>query len=112
VLDLGRLTVFSLAILEETKDLFIVTTPELPALFETSRLLQRLLDAGFPREKLRLLLNRKTKGDFVHFERFRKGPWLPCLRVHCRQFARDGRGLRRLAGFWTRTAHAQEPSLR
>jgi pilus assembly protein CpaE len=62
VVDLGRLTVSSLAILDETKDLFIVTTPDLPALFETKRLLQRLLDAGFPRERLRLLLNRKTKG--------------------------------------------------
>jgi len=62
VVDLGRLTVSSLAILEETKDLFIVTTPELPALFETKRLLQRLLDAGLSRERLRLLLNRKAKG--------------------------------------------------
>jgi Flp pilus assembly CpaE family ATPase len=62
VLDLGRLTVSSLALLEETKDLFLVTTPELPALFETKRVLRRLLDAGFPRDRLRLLLNRETKG--------------------------------------------------
>jgi Flp pilus assembly CpaE family ATPase len=62
VLDLGRLTATSLAILEETQDVFVVTTPELPALFETTRLLQRLIDAGFPRDKLRLLLNRKAKG--------------------------------------------------
>jgi pilus assembly protein CpaE len=62
VVDLGRLTVSSLAILEETKDLFVVTTPELPALFETKRLLRRLLDAGFPRDRLRLLLNREAKG--------------------------------------------------
>ena len=77
VLDLGRLTVFSLAILEETKDLFVVTTPELPALFETSRLLQRLLDAGFPREKLRLLLNRKTKGASFTLEDLEKGLGYP-----------------------------------
>jgi len=62
VVDLGRLTVASLAVLDETKDLFVVTTPELPALFETNRLLQRLLDTGFPRERLRLLLNRRAKG--------------------------------------------------
>jgi Flp pilus assembly CpaE family ATPase len=61
VVDMGRLTVCSLATLEETKDLFVVTTPELPALFETKRLLRRLLDAGFPPERLRLLLNRKAK---------------------------------------------------
>jgi pilus assembly protein CpaE len=65
VLDLGRLTASSLATLEETKELFIVTTPALPALFETKRLLQRLLDAGFPREKMRLLLNRREKGTSI-----------------------------------------------
>ena len=72
VVDLGRLTVSSLATLEETKDLFIVTTPELPALFETKRLLQRLLDAGFPRERLRLLLNRKAKGISISPEDIEK----------------------------------------
>ncbi|MEO8592202.1 MAG: response regulator [Candidatus Solibacter sp.] len=62
VLDLGRLTVSSLATVEDVKDLFIVTTPELPCLFEAKRLLQRLLDVGLPREKLRLLINRQEKG--------------------------------------------------
>lgn len=68
VVDLGRLTVSSLATLEEIKDLFVVTTPELPALFETHRILQRLLDAGFPRERLRLLLNRKAKETLLTAE--------------------------------------------
>ena len=77
VVDLGRLTVSSLAILEETKDLFIVTTPELPALFETKRLLQRLLDAGFPRERLRLLLNRKAKGISISPEDIEKALGYP-----------------------------------
>ena len=72
VVDLGRLTVCSLATLEETKDLFVVTTPELPALFETKRLLQRLLDARFPRERLRLLLNRKAKGISISPEDIEK----------------------------------------
>jgi Flp pilus assembly CpaE family ATPase len=65
VVDLGRLTVSSYATMEEAKDVFIVTTPELPALFETNRLLRRLLDAGFPREKLRMLLNRCGKGALL-----------------------------------------------
>jgi pilus assembly protein CpaE len=77
VVDLGRLTVSSLAILEETKDLFIVTTPELSALFETKRLLQRLLDAGFPRERLRLLLNRKAKGISLNAEDIKKALGYP-----------------------------------
>jgi Flp pilus assembly CpaE family ATPase len=62
VVDLGRLTASKLAILEETRDVFVVTTPQVPALFETIRILQRLVDAGFPPEKIKLLLNRKAKG--------------------------------------------------
>ena len=61
VVDLGRLNASSLAILEETTELFVVTTPQLTALFEANRILRRLLEAGFPREKMHLLLNRKDK---------------------------------------------------
>lgn len=77
VVDLGRLTVTSLAIMEKTQDLFIVTTPELPALFETNRLLQRLLDAGFPREKLCLLLNRSAKSASITPENVAKALGYP-----------------------------------
>jgi Flp pilus assembly CpaE family ATPase len=99
VLDLGRLTGFSLSILEETKDLFIVTTPELPALFETGRLLQRLLDAGFSRERLHLLLNRRTNGASFTLVDLEKGLGYPFYgsiadssREMCEAFA-DGRFL-------------------
>jgi len=61
VVDLGRLNPPSLAVLQEAQDLFVVTTPTLPALFETGRLLQRLPETGFPRENVKLILNRKTK---------------------------------------------------
>jgi pilus assembly protein CpaE len=77
VVDLGRLTVSSLATLEEIKDLFVVTTPELRALFETHRILQRLLDAGFPRERLRLLLNRKAKETLLTAEDVEKALGYP-----------------------------------
>jgi Flp pilus assembly CpaE family ATPase len=77
VVDLGRLTVSSLAILEETKDLFIVTTPEISALFETKRILQRLLDAGLPRERLHLLLNRNAKGISLNAEDIEKALGYP-----------------------------------
>jgi Flp pilus assembly CpaE family ATPase len=72
VVDLGRLTASKLAILEETKDLFIVTTPHLPALYEARSLLQKVLDAGFSREKLRLLLNRQTKGMSISVDQVEK----------------------------------------
>src|ERR1041385_7098140 len=68
VVDLGRLTTSSLAILEETQDLFVVTTPQLASLSEVGKLLQRLLDSGFPKEAARLILNRKTKGMSISVE--------------------------------------------
>jgi Flp pilus assembly CpaE family ATPase len=61
VVDLGRLTASSLAVLEASKELFVITTPELTALFEASRMLRRLLEAGLSQDKLHLLLNRKAR---------------------------------------------------
>ena len=72
VVDLGRLTASKLAILEETRDLFVITTPHVPALYETGRLLQRLIDTGFSRDKLRLLLNRKTKAMPIPLDQIEK----------------------------------------
>jgi Flp pilus assembly CpaE family ATPase len=68
VIDLGRLTASSLSILEETKALYVVTTPELPALYEASRVLRRLLEAGFARDRLNLLLNRRVKKSSITAE--------------------------------------------
>lgn len=72
VVDLGRLTASKLAVLEETKDAFFVTTPLLPSLYETIKLLQRLVDAGFPSEKVKLLLNRKAKGVQISVDEMEK----------------------------------------
>jgi pilus assembly protein CpaE len=77
VVDLGRLTASKLALLEETQDLFIVTTPQLPALYETRRLLQRLVDVGLSRENLRLLLNRQTKGMAISVDQVEKALGYP-----------------------------------
>jgi pilus assembly protein CpaE len=62
VVDLGRLTASSLPLLDEAGDLFVVTIPELTALNETARMLRRVLDANYPSERLKLLLNRNLKG--------------------------------------------------
>ena len=61
VVDLGRITAPSLALLPEASDIFVVTTPHVPALYEAGKLVQRLLDIGLSRENVRLLLNRKCK---------------------------------------------------
>jgi pilus assembly protein CpaE len=63
VVDLGRLTAAALTVLDETQDLFVVTNVELTALHETTRLLRKLLDAGFSPDHLKLILNRKLKSD-------------------------------------------------
>jgi Flp pilus assembly CpaE family ATPase len=77
VVDLGRLTTSSLAILEETQDLFVVTTPHLSSLYEVGKLLQRLLDAGFPKEAARLILNRKAKAMSISVEQVERALGYP-----------------------------------
>jgi Flp pilus assembly CpaE family ATPase len=78
VVDLGRLTAASLAILEEANDLFVVTTAELTSLHETTRLLRRLLDAGYPADRLKLILNRKLKSDPLSPEDLEKALGYAC----------------------------------
>lgn len=58
LLDLGRLNASTADLLEEPRDLFLVTTVELPSLFESQRILKRLVEYGFAKERLHLLLNR------------------------------------------------------
>lgn len=62
VVDLGRsLSVFSATALEDIDQLFLVTTLEVPALHQAKQIVQRLLESGYPVNRLRLLLNRAPK---------------------------------------------------
>ena len=62
VLDLGRgLSRTTLTALENVDQAFLVTTMEVPALHQAKQIIQRLLDSGFPRENLRLLMNRMPR---------------------------------------------------
>jgi pilus assembly protein CpaE len=62
VLDLGRsLNLASTSAVEEIDDLFLVTTLEVPALHQAKSIIQRLLDSGYGRERLHVLLNRAPK---------------------------------------------------
>ena len=118
VVDLGRLTASSLATLEETKDLFVVTTPGLPALFETNRLLKRLLDAGFPRDKLHLLLNQRARlAQRAGISKHQDGHTVDFYRVTLSTrplpiFREKWTKLSPRAGFWTRIWQSAKPSLR
>ncbi len=62
VVDRGRLNTLSLTLMEEMRDLYLVTTPDLPALFEASRVLKRLIGLGMVQDQLRLVLNRIGRG--------------------------------------------------
>jgi pilus assembly protein CpaE len=72
VLDLGRLTASSLGMLDDTRDLFLVTTPHLTSLVEAGRILRRLLEAGFAKERLHLLLNRKARKSSIALDEIEK----------------------------------------
>ncbi len=62
ILDLGRsLNPSSSAALDEIDDLFLVTTLEVPALHQAKLIIQKLLDSGYPRNRLHLVLNRAPK---------------------------------------------------
>ena len=62
VLDLGRnLTSDTLSLLDLIDQTYLVTTQEVPALHHTKQMIQLLLEAGYPRAQLQLVLNRTTR---------------------------------------------------
>lgn len=66
VLDLGTsLSHRAVSVLEEVDETYIVTVLEIPALHQTKQIIQALLDASYPREKIRLLINRMPKRSEV-----------------------------------------------
>jgi pilus assembly protein CpaE len=69
VLDLGRnLTPDTMALLDLIDETYLVTTQEVPALHHTKQIVQLLLEAGYARSQLRLVLNRTTKRSDVTVE--------------------------------------------
>jgi len=62
VVDLGRLNGVSLNLTEELSELFVVTTPEIPSLYEAGRVLNKLLEPGITGGRIQLILNRLSKG--------------------------------------------------
>lgn len=62
VVDLGRLNDLSLSLMGEVSELFVVTTPEIPSLYEAGRVLNKLLEPGITGARTQLILNRLSKG--------------------------------------------------
>src|SRR5207248_8364175 len=62
LVDLGRsLTRLGMASLEEIDEACLVTTLEVPALHQSKQIIQTLLDSGFGKNRIRLILNRSPK---------------------------------------------------
>jgi pilus assembly protein CpaE len=60
--DLGRsLTALSMNVLEEIDESFLVTTLDVPALYQAKHIVQTLLESGYGRHRLHVILNRMPK---------------------------------------------------
>jgi len=73
VLDLGRsLNPLSIVAIDDIDDLFLVATLEIPALHQAKLIAQKLLDSGYQRDRLHLLLNRAPKRYDITVEELEK----------------------------------------
>lgn len=78
VADLGaQLTPVSLALVEELDSLFLVATPDAASLLQARRIVQKLLQLDYPKERLRLLVSRVQQGQAVSVDQLRSMMGLP-----------------------------------
>jgi pilus assembly protein CpaE len=62
LVDLGRsLTHLAMAALDEIDETCVVTTLDVPALHQSKQIIQTLLDGGYGKDRIRLILNRAPK---------------------------------------------------
>jgi len=68
-LDLGRnLTAYTLPMLNQIEELYVVITHEIPALHQAKGMVERVLRMGYAPERVRLLMNRMPKHSDVTLE--------------------------------------------
>jgi pilus assembly protein CpaE len=81
IVDLGRsLTRVTMEALEETDEACLVTTLEIPALHQAKQIVQTLLDSGYGRHRIRLILNRVPKHVDITPDELEKMLGVP---IHC-----------------------------
>jgi pilus assembly protein CpaE len=67
VADLGAsLTSLSVALIEGLNTVYLVSTPEVSSLLQTRRIVQRLIQLDYPKDKLKVLVSRVQKGQVVY----------------------------------------------
>ncbi len=82
VVDLGRsLTMRSLSVLEEIDEGFLVTTLEVPALYQAKQLITTLMESGYGSNRLRVILNRMPKRPEVTLDEVQAMLGLPVYAV-------------------------------
>lgn len=63
VLDLGPLNSFSRSVLDSAEEVFVVTTPAVPALYEAKRMIDGLVQAGLEAGRIRLVVNNRDESQ-------------------------------------------------
>lgn len=58
VVDLGRLSVFSTAVLDQVDELFVITTPSIHSLYQAKRTVDTFVANGMEMDALRLIVNQ------------------------------------------------------
>jgi pilus assembly protein CpaE len=123
VVDLGRgVNPDSMAALEEVDEVFLITTLEVPTLHQAKQVIQKLLDAGCSRDKLRLVLNRMPKNAEITVGELERMLDLAIYKVLPSDYAalyesyadrkllpRDGRLGRHIAQLAAKIAGVEEP---
>lgn len=62
LVDLGRgLSMLSMTVLEELDECYLVSTLDIPSLHQAKSTIQALLDGGYGRDRLKLIINRWPK---------------------------------------------------
>jgi Flp pilus assembly CpaE family ATPase len=61
--DLGRIGAVASSLAHKMNELLLVTTAEVPALYQTKRVVERLTSNGIERERMRLVLNQTVEGS-------------------------------------------------
>ena len=96
VADLGRsLSRIAMAALEEIDEACVVTTLEVPALHQAKQIIQTLLDSGYGKHRIRLVLNRTPKRLDITPGEFEKMLGVPDLRHDSERLSGVVRDLRR-----------------
>jgi Flp pilus assembly CpaE family ATPase len=60
---MGRFTEISINLIGEINRLIVVANADVPSLYETKRVVQKLSELGYPSGQIRLILNRASRTD-------------------------------------------------